>query len=122
MGGVDAELVGAAGVGEEGDAGDAGGVAEEVPVGGGALAVDGVVDLAGAIVDVGAERQVDDAAIGGRDAVEEGEVALVDVAVDEEALELGVDWGGLGGDQEAGGVEVEAMDEEGTFKVREARA
>lgn len=110
VGGVDPELVGAAGEGFEVDAGDAILDRELAPVGDAGLAVDFVVDLVGSVFDVEAEGQGDRSLLAVRFAVEEGLVDLLGFPVLKLNGEGAVGCGSQGKDEEARGVHVEPVD------------
>ena len=110
---VDSDLVGAAGFGAEGEPGDAGRAAEDLPFGLGGLAFGvGLHAPTGGGGDL-LEGEVDEAAVGRRGALDDGPVEFVGAALGEERLG-GVQGGAAEGDDEAaGGVGVEAVDEPG---------
>ncbi len=81
VGRVDAELMGASGNGVEGDAGVIVFDADLLPLGGADLAMDFVVDLVWAIVDIETEREGDRSFVLGEDSVEESEVVFFDGAI-----------------------------------------
>lgn len=112
---MDAELVGAAGEGIEGEEGVGGGAIEDFVVGDGGFAELEVDDLAGTIVGIDGEGQGDDAALAGKMAIETGEVALADGLLLELLLEELVGLGILGSEHQAAGGLVETMDEHRTM-------
>ena len=109
VGRVDAELVGASGNGVEGDAGLIVFNADLLPLGGADLAVDFVVDLVWAIVDIETEREGNRSFVLGEDSVEESEIVFFDGAVLELDREMAMGFGGESEDHEAGGVHVETV-------------
>ena len=109
VGRVDAELVGASGNGVEGDAGVIVFDADLLPLGGADLAVDFVVDLVWAIVDIETEREGDRSFVLGEDPVEESEVVFFDGAILKLDREMAMGFGGEAEDHEAGSVHVETV-------------
>ena len=109
VGRVDAELVGASGNGVEGDAGVIVFDADLLPLGGADLAVDFVVDLVRAIVDIETEREGDRSFVLGEDSVEESEVVFFDGAILKLDREMAMGFGGETEDHEAGSVHVETV-------------
>lgn len=127
-GGVDADLMGAAGDGLELDfaasngaagADVGGGCGEEAEVGACVAAVDEVDDLVWAAIDVEAHGEVDCAAGLGGGSFEEGGVALGDGAAFELVADCGLRLGREADDEEAGGIHVEAVDDEGAAGARD---
>lgn len=129
-GGVNAELVGAAGDGRELDAGAnwRGGskrLAREDAVAREGIAAVGFADhLARAVVPIDADLHADFAGVvrGGEDAVEERDVGLVDVAFFELAREVALGVGRECDGDDAAGFKVEAMDHHRAGGVGEAEA
>ena len=109
VGRVDAELMGASGNGVEGDAGVIVFNADLLPLGGADLAVDFVVDLVWAIVDIETEREGNRSFVLGEDSVEESEIVFFDGAVLELDREMAMGLGGETEDHEAGSVHVETV-------------
>ena len=101
VGRVDAELVGASGNGVEGDAGVIVFDADLPPLGGADLAVNFVVDLVWAIVDIETEREGDRSFVLGEDSVEESEVVFFDGAILKLNREMAMGFGGETEDHEA---------------------
>lgn len=127
-GGVDSDLVGAASHGLELDlaargvvvrADVGGGGGEEAEVRAGVAAVDEVDDLVGAALDVEAHGEVDGAAGLRRGSFDERDVALGDSSALELEAERGLRLGRQADDEEAGGVHVEAVDDEGAAGPRD---
>ena len=120
VGGMDTELVGAAGLGVVVDEGSPfrRGIAKFI-AGNRGFAILEIDELVGAVVVVGTHGEADEA-FGGlalRNAFQQCEVAFLDTAALELGLELGMDVLVLGGQEEAGGVHVEAMNQQGTGGV-----
>ena len=93
-----------------------------MPAGDAGAALDVVDDLDGAVGDVGADGEGDFAAFGGEGAVDEGDVAFVDLAVFELHGEVALGIGIEAEEEEAGGVHVEAVDDEGAGRVGDVGA
>lgn len=120
---VDAELVGAAGDGDESQACAREGrvvvAREDGEVGDGWLAVDPVDDLARAVVDVGADGERHFAGVASDVACDDCDVGLFSQSLFELFGEGSLRVGGESDDQQAACVHVEAMDDERTCRVRE---
>lgn len=121
-GGMDAELVAAARDGLKGDAGAVDLAGENAVARLGGPSVDEVDDLHGAVVDVGAQREVDEAVVGGDVALEERGVAFLHGAALEHHGEVALGLGREGDQQQAGSLHVEPVNDHGARGVREHAA
>ena len=109
MGTMDAQLVGAAGMGVELKTGDAVGDREYLIVGDGGLARLVIDDLTGTVEGVGPQGQRDGAAGMGDGAVEQGDVGLLDTTGGKLCLHQAVGIARLGDNEQTAGAHVEPM-------------
>jgi len=124
-GGVEAELVGAACLGLEADAGAVGLAREDAVARAGGAALRVVDDLVGAVVDVESHRERDGALVVqgfAVRAVEQRGVGLVHEAMLKERAERDLMLGRGGDDEQATGFHVEAVDHHGPGAAREGVA
>lgn len=116
---VDADLVGASGfdLDFEVGGGAVGESGEHFPVCEGGACGEAMDGAAFAVLGMAAEGEVDGAVGGVGDAVDEGLVGFVDLAVAELVLEVFEGGGGAGEEDDAAGICVEAVDEAGAHGV-----
>ncbi len=109
MGGVDAQLMGAAGVRGEADSRVGGPPFDHLPVGDAWLAVDRIEDLQGAVVHINAEGEFDVARVRFDDSLYQCDVALVHPALFELQGQMAVRLGGESEYHQSRGLHIQAM-------------
>src|ERR1051325_487612 len=110
---MDSDLVGPAGPRRQCDPGATAPARRALPLRDGRLAVDRVDNLTRSVVEIDPDREVDGTGVVRDLAVEPGDVALLDLANREQALELTVRLGILRGEQNARRVEIEPVHDGG---------
>ena len=117
VGSMDAQLVGAARERLKADSGHAVVAFQHTVSGHGEPAVLAVHSLAGTVVDVGADGQIDDALILHDQAVEQGDITLADGVLFKLLLQSLMGRLVLGKDDQARGFLVQAMDHDGAMSL-----